>query len=185
MTFAVQEARIGYGNVASVDPGITPPGSQSSTLIPTPPYKLGQIVRAWDPTFGEGEFIYLQGVANTVVGLVVTYSPTTFITTICPSTANLSQPVAVAMSASDGTAGNKFGWYQIGGLATVLKTAVKVDPASTRRMYISGTTGRLMQTSAAGKNILGCASANAATVTSTTSTVVCSINRPHAQGPIT
>jgi hypothetical protein len=78
-----------------------------------------------------------------------------------------------------------FGWYQIGGLAVVKKTAVKVDPAGTRRMYQSATTGRLMQTSAAGKNILGLASSNLTTVTATTSTVVCSLDRPHYQGPIT
>jgi hypothetical protein len=42
-----------------------------------------------------------------------------------------------------------------------------------------------MQTSAAGKCILGAARANLTTVTSTTSTVTLLINRPMAQGPIT
>ena len=181
MAFSFTEPRLGLLQVANVDSGFVPPGQ--TTAIPTPPATLGMICRAYDPTFGEGEFILLPGVAALVVGNVVTYSPTTWATVLCPSTANLSQPLAVAMAAN--TDPLKFSWYQIGGLATVKKTAVKVDPASTRRMYISGTTGRLMQTSAAGKNVLGCASANVATVTSTTSTVVCSINRPHAQGPIT
>ena len=140
------------------------------------------ICRAFDPTYGEGEFILLVGVASTVIGACVTYSPTTWQTALSPNTANLSQPMAVAMSANLAAS---FGWYQISGLAVVKKTAVKVDPALARRMYQSATTGRLMQTSAAGKNILGLASANLATVTSTTSTVVCSMNRPHFQGPIT
>jgi hypothetical protein len=181
MAYSFTEPRLGLLQIANTDAGYTPPNQ--STLIPTPPATLGMICRAYDPTYGEGEFILLPGVASNTIGSVVTYSPTTFLPTLVPNTANLSQPVAVSMAAN--TATTTFSWYQIGGLAVVKKSAVKVDPASTRRMYISATAGRLMQTSAAGKNILGCASANAATVTSTTSTVVCSINRPHAQGPIT
>lgn len=148
----------------------------------TQQHPLGTIVRGIDPTYGEGEFIYLLGVASTVAGALVTYAPSTHQTALCPSTASLSQPVAVAMAA---TVAGEYGWYQITGVATIKKTAVKVDPAGTRRIYISGTAGRIMQTSASGKAILGAASANAATVTSTTSTVLVSINRPCVQGPIT
>ena len=36
----------------------------------TQKHPLGTIVRGTDPTYGEGEFIYLLGVANTVVGSV-------------------------------------------------------------------------------------------------------------------
>ena len=187
MAYTFDEPKLGLLQIAAVDDGVLSPSSTSdtsiTTRIPTPPNVLGQVVRAKDPTYGEGEFILLPGCASSVLGIVVTYSPTTWATTVVPSTANLSQPVAVAMVGNTDTA--KFNWYQVSGLAVVKKTAVKVDPAATRRMYISGTAGRLMQTSAAGKNILGCASANVATVTSTTSTVVCSINRPHCQGPIT
>ncbi len=181
MAYTFDEPKLGLLQIANIDTGFTPPNQ--STAIPTPPNVLGMVVRATDPTYGQGEFILLPGVANLTVGLVVTYSPTTFLPTLCPNTANLSQPVAVAMAAN--TATTTFSWYQISGLAVVKKTAVKVDPAGTRRMYQSATIGRWMQTSAAGKNVLGCASANTATVTSTTSTVVCSINRPHMQGPIT
>lgn len=146
-------------------------------------HQLGTIVRGWDPTYGEGEFIYLLGVANTVVGLAVNYNATTFITTLLPNTANLSAPVAWAMSAN---VASQYGWYQITGLTVAKKTAVKADPAvNAQRIYISATAGRVMQTSAAGKCILGAARANLATVTSTTSTVVLLINRPSAQGPIT
>lgn len=149
----------------------------------TAKHQLGTIVRGWDPTYGEGEFIYLLGAANTVVGLAVSYNATTYQTTVLPSTANLSCPVAFAMSANVAA---QYGWYQIGGLVPAKKTAVKADPATNaQRIYISGTAGRVMQTSAAGKCILGAARANLTTVTSTTSTVVLLINRPHAQGPIT
>lgn len=144
---------------------------------------LGTVVRAKDPTYGEGEFIYLLGVASTAVGSAVSFNATTHQTTLLPNTANLSCPVAWAMSAN---VASQYGWYQIKGLTVALKTAVKADPAvNANRIYISATTGRVMQTSAAGKCILGAARANLTTVTSTTSTVVLSINRPMAQGPIT
>lgn len=180
MAFVIQEARLGYLPIASVDSGVTPPNQ--STAIPSPPMTLGQVVRAVDPTFGEGEFILLPGVASTVVGSLVTYSPTTFATALSPNTASQAQPVAVAMSAN--VAATTFGWYQIGGLATVKKTAVKVTPGPSK-MYQSATTGRVMQTSASAKCILGAAAANLTTVTSTTSTVVVSLDRPHHQGPLT
>jgi len=144
-------------------------------------HSLGKIVRAEDPTYGGGEFIYLLGVANTVAGLVVSYNATTFQTTILPSTANLGTPIAIAMSAN---VASQYGWYQIQGYATVLKSAVAVTPQA--KVYISGTAGRLMPTSASGKQILGAKFANLATVTSTTSTVGVMLGgRVTTQGQIT
>jgi hypothetical protein len=178
MAYTFDEPKLGLLQIAVTDPGISTSGG---TTIPTPPSSLGMVCRAFDPVYGEGEFILLLGVANTVVGSVVTYSPTTWQTALSPNTANLSQPLAIAMSANGAAS---YGWYQISGLAVVKKTAVAVSPGPVK-MYQSATTGRLMPTSASGKNILGCASANLATVASTVSTVVCSINRPHFQGPIT
>lgn len=146
-------------------------------------HNLGTIIRATDPTYGQGEFIYLLGVASTLAGLAYQYNATTYQTTLLPNTANLSTPVAFAMSAN---VASQYGWYQISGLTPALKTAVKADPATNaNRVYISATAGRVMQTSAAGKAILGASRANLTTVTSTTSTVVLLINRPTAQGPIT
>src|SRR5579872_5448694 len=89
-------------------------------------HPLGTIIKAYDSTsFGEGEFIYLLGVASTVTGILVRYDATTFQTALLPSTANLDVPVAVAMSANVAT---QYGWYQISGLAVALKTAVQVTP---------------------------------------------------------
>jgi hypothetical protein len=178
MAYTFDEPKIGLLQIANTDPGISTAGG---TTIPTPPASLGMICRAFDPTYGEGEFILLVGVASTVIGSVVTYSPTTSQTALSPNTANQSQPVAIAMSANLAAS---YGWYQISGLAVVKKTAVAVTPGPVK-MYQSATAGRLMPTSAAGKNVLGCAAANLATVASTVSTVVVSINRPHFQGPIT
>ena len=140
-------------------------------------HPLGTIIRAQDPTYGEGEFIYLLGVASTVVGSVVTYNATTYQTTLVPNTANLNSPVAVAMSANVAA---QYGWYQIEGLAVIKKTAVAVNAQVP--IYISATAGRVKSTAASGKQIVNAKTANLATVASGTSTVTVLINRPFAQG---
>ena len=175
MAYSFTENRAGMLQIANTDAGVTM--ANGTSAIPTPPGTLGQVVRAFDPTYGEGEFIMLVGVASTVVGSLVTYNTTTYQTALSPNTANLAQPVAVAMSANLAAS---FGWYQIGGLAVIKKTAVAVNAGVS--VFQSATTGRIMPTVASGKEILGAKSANLATVASTVSTVIVSINRPHLQG---
>ena len=175
MAYSFTENRAGMLQIANTDSGVTM--ANGTSAIPTPPNTLGQVVRAFDPTYGEGEFIMLVGVASTVVGSLVTYNATTYQTTLSANTANQATPVAVAMSAN--TAG-LFGWYQIGGLAVVKKTAVAVNAQVP--VYQSATVGRVMPTAASGKQVLGARSANLATVASAVSTVIVSINRPHLQG---
>ena len=182
MAFTPVEARFGVQPIAFTNAANTALQSGQSPFA-NAEHPLGTIIRGFDPTFGEGEFIYLLGVINTVAGLLVTWDAATFQTTILPSTANLGTPVAVAMSAN--VAGN-WGWYQISGVATVLKTNVNVVPqAGVTKVYISGTAGRVFVTSTSGKQILGARTANLATVTTTTSTVAVHISRPFAQGQIT
>ena len=179
MAYVFTESRIGYLQIAQTDAGVTM--ANGSSAIPTPPNTLGQVVRAVDPTYGEGEFIMLVGVASTAIGSLVTYNATTYQTAL--STNNTSgggTPVAVAMSAN--TAG-LFGWYQIGGLAVISKTAVQTTAQVP--VYQSATSGSIMPTAATGRQILGARSANLATVTTTTTTLVVSIDRPHLQGQIT
>lgn len=157
-------------------PGIQPIADTSTTAQ----MPLGSIVHARHETYGMGEFIYLLGVANTVVGLAVSYNAETYQTTLLPSTANLGTPVAVAMSAN---VASQYGWYQIEGLAVMKKTAVTCTPQG--KIYISGTAGRIFITSTSGKQIIGAKAANLTTITSTTSTLVVLISRPVAQGQIT
>lgn len=178
MAYSFTENRAGMLQIANTDSGVTMPNGSSA--VPTPPNTLGQVVRAFDPTYGEGEFIMLVGVASTVVGSLVTYNATTYQTALSPNTANQATPVAVAMAAN--TAG-LFGWYQIGGLAVIKKTAVATNAQVA--VYQSATVGRIMATAASGKQLLGARSANLATVASTVSTVIVSINRPHMQGAVT
>jgi hypothetical protein len=155
--------------------GLPPIGTPSTTQgVP-----LGTIRRAVDPTFGEGEFIYLLGVANTIVGSLVTYNATTFQTTLAAQVAYTANPVAVAMSAN---VASNYDWYQIEGLAVIKKTAVVLNPQVT--IALSATAGRVKGTSTTGMQIGNARSANLATVAAATSTITALINRPFLQTQI-
>lgn len=172
MAFKITDPRIGVPAVTSIT-SVASAGLINSTAIP-----VGTIVRADDPTYGGGEFVYLCGVASNTIGSLVTYNQLTGLATLAPNTANLAQPLAVSMTANTST--TALSWYQIAGAAVIKKTATKVNPNVA--VYLSGTAGRIMATAASGKQILGARSNNAATVASATSTVTVLINRPHAQG---
>lgn len=143
---------------------------------------LGTVVRAVDPTYGEGEFIYLLGVADTVVGSMVKYNATTYQTELVTvaNGKNKGVPVAIAMSAN---VASQYGWYQISGNAVIKKTSVAVTPQVP--VFISATSGRIKVLASAGQQILGAQTANLTTIVTTTSTVVVTIDRPHTQGQIT
>ena len=108
----------------------------------------GTIIQGVDATLGGGEFIYLKGAANTVVGMLVWWNPVGHATTLTPNTANTNRPVAVAMSAN---VASQWGWYQIAGAAIIKKTAINVVPDVP--VYQSATIGRVMSTAASGKQI--------------------------------
>ena len=76
---------------------------------------LGTIVQAKDTAstaYGAGQFIYLTGVASTVVGSFVTFNQDHNTTALLA--ANAIGPVAVAMSIN---VASQYGWYQIYGKA--------------------------------------------------------------------
>ncbi len=177
MAYTFDDYKSGMLQVAVTDSGVTM--ANGSSAVPTPPNVLGSVVRAFDPTYGEGEFILLVGVASTTVGSLVTYDGTTYQTTLCATTSNQARPVAVAMSAN--TAG-LFGWYQIEGTAVVNKSTSS-NFAATVALGVKST-GKVGATGS-GKEILGARTANTATVASATTTVNVVMNRPHLQGRIT
>lgn len=145
--------------------------------------KPGTRARATDPTLGGGDFVFLPTIASVVVGSLVTFRESAsgvFTTAMTPNTANLAQPVAVAMAAG---AANNYGWFQLAGTVPIKKTATKVN--SNVALFISATTGRVMATVACGKEVMGARSSNSASVLSATSTVTVTINYPHMQGQIT
>lgn len=148
----------------------------------TQKHPLGTRVRGVDPTYGEGEFIYLLGVASTEVGSVVKYNATTYQTALITVANGKNKGVSVGIAMSANVA-SQYGWYQIAGNAVVKKTSVAVTPQVP--IFISATDGRLKVLASAGQQILGAQTANLATIVTTTSTVVVTINRPFSQGQVT
>lgn len=140
---------------------------------------LGTIVRALDPTYGEGEFIYLLGVASTAVGSIVTFDASTYQTVLCAVGGNIPRPIAVAMSAN---VASQYGWYQISGQAVCAKTCT-ISLAAGAAVGVL-TTGLIAGTGS-GKEIQGAAVAAVASATAGRTTVKVMIARPHKQGRIT
>lgn len=131
MAYTITEDVIGYQPIAVTDT--------------VQNHKLGTIVKAEDPTYGAGEFIYLKGVASTVVGSWVTYSYDDGSTALLA--ANAIDPVAVAMSAN---VANQYGWYQITGKAVGLVAAGFVDNAN---VYATATAGTVDDAVVAGDRV--------------------------------
>jgi hypothetical protein len=107
-------------------------------------HPLGMIVRASDPTYGSGEFIYLAGATSTIVGSWVTYNMDDGTTTLIVP--NAIGPVAVAMSIN---VGSSYGWYQIQGKAI----GYAADVADNGKVYIDTLAGRCDDAVVAGDKV--------------------------------
>lgn len=151
-------------------------GATTITDVKVP---LGTIVRAKDPTYGEGEFIRLLGVASTAVGSIVTFDVTTYQTTLCAVGGNIPRPIAVAMSAC---VAGEHGWYQISGIA-VCKKQCTVSLAAGAAVGVLST--GLIAGTGSGKEIQGAVVAAVASAKAARTTVSVMIARPHKQGRIT
>jgi len=175
MTFVPMSQEIGMPPINSTRVASTAAGRST-------PWKLGDIIKAVDPVYGVGEFIYLLGVASTVIGSVVTWGGNasgvpSFQTALAPATANLNQPLAVAMAAN---VGSQYGWYQISGHAVAATNGTLTADAP---VYLAGS-GQLSTSSVAGKQVEDARSITA-TGTPAAGLAVIEINRPSAQGAIT
>lgn len=181
MAFFSDLHTIGVTPIANIDSGVLSPSSVSSgstTTYPTGPLVPGMIVRAKDPTYGEGEFILLAGVASTAVGDAVVYNTSSFTTSRTPVGSNVPQPMAIAMSAN--TAATTWGWYQIGGLAVANKTG---SASLVVGAAVGFVTAGILNASSTGAEVQG--AVVGATSTAAATTVQVMINRPHQQGRIT
>ena len=141
-------------------------------------HALGYVVRATDPVYGGGEFIYLKGIGSTVVGSMVDYDEYLGTTALSPATGGTGM-VAVAMSAN---VANQYGWYQITGSA-VVKAPNAMTPGA-EVFSLAATPGSVDDAAVAGEQILN------AKVSTTTGTPgiglgVIQISRPFHQGQIT
>lgn len=140
MAYTILDPVLGYPkiNATSTAPWV---GGQASSSLPP----LGTILRATDPTYGVGEFIFLKGLAATVVGSWVTYNTDDYSTKLL--VANDIGPVAIAMSAN---VASQYGWYQIGGKAIGLTSAAMVDDSN---VYATATPGAVDDTVVAGDRV--------------------------------
>lgn len=142
---------------------------------------VGTIVKGYDDTQGEAEFIYLPGVASTVAGDMVEYDlapgAQATVRATNATSSNSGRPVAWAMAA---VVASSYGWYQISGVAvgnTVAGTAAGVCMAS-------ATAGSVGNTADAGDQVLG-ARISTAVGTPAAGQSYITINRPFKQGQIT
>ena len=142
-------------------------------------HDLGTLLRARDPIYGEGEFIYLLGVIGTAIGTLIIWEGQstgvpTYQTALAPGTPFLGQPLAVSMSVN---AAAQYGWYQLGGQA-VAQTNGTV--AASSPVFLAGN-GQLTTIVLSGQQILDAISITASGVPSSGLAVV-EIDRPFAQG---
>lgn len=135
-------------------------------------WPLGTIVRAKDPTYGEGEFVYLKGVASTAVNDVVIYDQ--YAGTTTRAVAGSRGPAAVAMSAN---VANQYGWYQIGGAAVVNAGTV----AAAGNVYATSTAGTVDDATVSGDKIDG-ARFKTADGTPSAGKAVVQLDRPSMNG---
>lgn len=156
MTWRITDGKIGYQRIANTDT--------------TQNHPLGTVVRASDPTYGEGEFIYLKGVVSTVVGSVVNYDDS-FQTALESTTLSKARPNAIAMSAN---VASQYGWYQIGGLAI----AAKANTTSYAKGAGLAAASGLAIAAASGLQISGAFVAVVASAKSDVTTVKIMVDRP-------
>ena len=111
-------------------------------------HPLGLIVQAVDrasTAYGAGEFIYLSGIASTVVGSFVTYNADDNSTALLA--ANAIGPVATAMSIN---VASSYGWYQISGKAV---GKAKASYADNGLVYATSTAGSIDDAVVAGDRV--------------------------------
>jgi|TARA_R110000803_G_scaffold166998_3_gene230294 hypothetical protein len=124
--------------------GAQPIADTSATQL----HPLGLIVQAADnasTAYGAGDFIYLKGVASTVVGSFVTYNSDDNSTALLA--ANAIGPVATAMSIN---LAGYYGWYQISGKAV---GKAKASYADNGLVYATSTAGSIDDAVVAGDRV--------------------------------
>ena len=138
---------------------------------------LGTIVRAEDVSYGAGEFIYLEGIASTVVGSLVDYDAYLGVTALEPATGGVGS-VAVAMSAN---VASQYGWYQIQGIAAVKAPNAMTVGADV--FALAATPGSVDDAAVNGEQILN-AKVSTTTGTPSSGLALIQINLPFHQGQI-
>lgn len=139
-------------------------------------HPLGTIIQASDSTYGQAEFIYLKGVASTVVGSVVTYDDS-FQTALATTALDTPRPNAIAMAAC---VASEYGWYQISGIATV----VKANTTSFAKAAALAAGSGIAIAVASGLIMNGALVAAVASAKSDVTSVKVMVNRPHGPSDV-
>lgn len=193
MTYIVSTPRLGMVDISDVTTRV--PGISGLPSVSLEPF-LGEIATGYDNATtiaSGGEFIYLRVPASTTIaaGSLVIWTHATsgggpYTAAVLPVLAtskNTGAALAVSVNAIASNTSVQYAWFQIQGRATALKTAVTVSPDVV--IYASATAGRFKVLTSAGGQITNARTANIATVTSTTSTVILYLSRPSVQGQVT
>ncbi len=194
-TIGVADLNAVYSTTSTGPSGLGYPWT-SSTLNPLPSVPIeqmfGQIAAAQNsavPTSGGGggEFIFLRVPTSTTItaGLLYTWGDATnpYDVTALPTssgtTTTSGAPIAVAVNSVTSSSSLVQGtWFQIQGICTVLKDAVKMAPGAP--VYFSkSAAGRVRVVGSAFYGIIGMRSATASTITTTTSSALMYLNRPN------
>lgn len=161
---------------------IMPKQAIASIVSTTAAVPVGTIVRAKDPTLGEGEFIYLPTTASVTLGNIVSFRQRAgsgvYSNVRTPSGTGAGNAIAVAMASGQASC---FAWFQISGTAPVLKTAVIIS--ANKPAYVSATAGRVKQVASTGRGIIGMVlmgngSLAGSAASAGVSTVFATFNRP-------
>lgn len=163
MAYSITDTLIGAQPIASTDT--------------TKNHALGTIVRAEDVTYGGGEFIYLKGIASTVVGSLVDYDVYLGTTALAPATTGIGM-LAVAMSIN---VASQYGWYQIAGTAAVKAPNAMTVGADV--FCLAATPGSVDDAQVNGEQVLN-AKVSTTTGTPSSGLALIQINRPFHQGQI-
>lgn len=142
---------------------------------------IGTIVKGFDDTLGEGEFIYLPGAASVAAGDTVTIDLTPGANAVVRTTAagqvNSGWSLGVAVAA---VPAGSFGWFQISGVAI----ANVIGGTAIGRAFLSATAAQLTSVAAAGVQVLGARILSAVGTPAAGQSYV-QLNRPIVQGQIT
>lgn len=162
------------GTWVSVDPRLG--AQQIADIDTTQRHPFGTIVRAKDrgaTAYGEGEFIYVKGVASGATKAWATYIAKTGLTTL--AVANSQGPIGIFMSTLDAT--TKFGWLQITGRAIGKALTLFADNGVP---FLTATAGSIDDSSVSGDFITGAMGRNGAAITVGDLAGEFELNRPYA-----
>ena len=118
-------------------------------------FPLGTVVQGTDAVGGYAEYVFLKGVASTIVGSVVTYDEAGVSTLLVTAAKG---PVAVATAITDST--SKYGWYGIYG---TFPTDVVANCADNGKLGYETASGKVGDGFTAGDQLVGAISRAATT----------------------